>query len=105
MKSKLLILLLALPSTCFGLGESDSMRCNNGIVSVRDTKYEVLQKCGEPARKEYVYRTYTYSGRAKTRSLEQWTYDFGKQEFVYLVNFDSGGIVSNLYNTGSYGAK
>jgi hypothetical protein len=101
----LTIAIIITPCFSYALGEFDTLRCNNGIVSKGDTKYEVLQKCGKPARDESVYRKYSYSGRYINKVLNQWTYDFGPQEFIYLVNFDGSGIVYNVYNTGSYGIK
>lgn len=105
LKQLILISFFLIPNTAFALGEFDSMRCDRGIVSKGDTKYEVSQKCGEPTRKESVYRKYSYTGRYINRALEQWTYDFGPQEFLYLVNFDSSGTVYNVYNTGNYGIQ
>lgn len=101
----IVLALIFVPNVCFALGEFDSMRCNNGIVSVGNSKYEVLQKCGEPTRKETVYRTVNYYGRPKTRSLQEWTYDFGPNEFVYLLHFDSSGAVIKCISTNSYGYK
>jgi ribosomal protein L32 len=83
------------------MNESDTLRCRNSLVSKGDSKYEVIEKCGEPARKEHITYYGTYSGK----TVEQWTYDFGPQEFVYLVRFESNGAVSHMYNTGNYGIK
>jgi ribosomal protein L32 len=101
---RLLLLFIAIltPYICSAaMNESDTLRCRNSLVSKGDSKYEVTEKCGEPARKEHI----TYYGTYSRKTVEQWTYDFGPQEFVYLVRFESNGAVSHMYNTGNYGIK
>jgi hypothetical protein len=67
---------------------SDTLRCNNGLVSVNDTWYEVKEKCGEPT----------------SFAPGEWVYDFGKQEFLYIIKFRNSKVY-RIYNTGNYGLR
>ena len=68
------------------LQETSSMRCSKGIVSINDTFYEVEQKCGLPT----------------TSSPGQWIYDFGRNEFIYIIKFRDSRV-HKIINTGNYG--
>ncbi len=102
------VLLLALaPMT--GLAQ-DSMRCPGGLVSVGDSKLDLLGKCGKPALvEERLQEGTTLADRERgaawkvriTASLETWTYDFGPSRFVQYVTLDTGRIVALEH--GSYG--
>lgn len=102
MKKLITAMVLLYPCICNAMGETESMRCNNGIVSPENTKSEVIQKCGQPMSKsanlnkrlKIGYKTYT--------ATEKWLYDFGAQEFNYIVLFN-GDKVSILYSTNDYG--
>ncbi|HYA13895.1 MAG TPA: DUF2845 domain-containing protein [Syntrophales bacterium] len=63
---------------------SDSFRCGNDIVSLGDSKVEVLTKCGEPISKEV-----TRTGRIK---VEKWYYDKGAGDFIYVLIFHGGAL-------------
>ncbi|HQJ31019.1 MAG TPA: DUF2845 domain-containing protein [Syntrophales bacterium] len=89
-----LTLLLALPLPL------QAFRCGNGLVSVGDSKGKVLIECGKPTFKEKVAdretrrRTGTKKTGAKTtKSVEQWTYNCGKDDFIYILTFEGGKLV------------
>ena len=87
------------------------LRCGGEVVAAGDRKFEVLQKCGEPAQKDTrvverkvtrldperkVLRTYTV-----TVPEEVWTYNFGPGRLLYFVTFEDGAVVD--IDTGGYG--
>jgi hypothetical protein len=84
----LLFILNASIGICDSLENRDTMRCNGGIVSLQDTFHEVRIKCGEPS----------------SFSTGIWIYDFGQNEFVYMLKFE-GGRVYQILNTGKHGLK
>lgn len=91
-------------------GGSTSMRCGTVLVSLGDTKLETLLKCGEPVWREtlaggccpgsYLRRA---GGRFKTYSgfFEEWTYNFGPQQFMRILRFQNGRLVD--IELGEYG--
>jgi hypothetical protein len=56
------------------------MRCGTYLISLGDPKYSVLQKCGQPAYREFRVAS-SYSGRARSY-FEVWTYDQGPHTFL-----------------------
>jgi hypothetical protein len=88
----------------------DSLRCAGGIVSVGDSKLDLLGKCGEPAfrearrdeRKGFAITTAEGAARSRTTlTVEKWTYNFGPNQFVQHVTLEMGRVVS--VERGSYG--
>ena len=75
-----------------------------------DTKLETLLKCGEPVWREtlaggccpgsYLRRA---GGRFKTYSgfFEEWTYNFGPQQFMRILRFQNGRLMD--IELGGYG--
>ena len=113
---------------CIGSERSsaDNFWCGGRLISVGLTKYEVLNKCGEPNYKDYRYETrikrdyyrdlfpsdnfYRYREREKYREplfvdeevlIEEWTYNLGPTRFIRYLIFENGRIVDIL--TGDYG--
>lgn len=89
----------------------DSLRCDGGIVSVGDSKLDLLGKCGWPALREEragertaVLRERGASvlvQRTVTASPERWTYDFGPNRFLQVVVVELGRVVR--VERGGYG--
>lgn len=77
--------------------QSGTMRCRDGIVSIDDTIPEVLKKCGPPAFQDRREETRASGPRYKrsyeTVTTDDWTYNFGPQEFMYQVIFQNGRVV------------
>ncbi len=65
-----------------------SLGCSDGIVNVGDSKSDVLEKCGEPTRKEG-FQEYV------------WVYDFGSSNLVYYLTFSRDRL--ERIQTGGYG--
>jgi len=98
--------LLPVPAAADG-----SMRCDGGLVSVGDSKLDLVGKCGWPALQEQQVGERTVVLRERrglvsldrrvTASTERWTYDFGPNRFIQIVAFELGKIVS--IERGGYG--
>lgn len=90
---------------------ADSLRCDGGIVSVGDSKLDLLGKCGPPALREAQGEERSRvrvdqggqaaSGRTTAVTVERWTYDFGPRAFVQYVTLEAGTITA--VGHGSYG--
>jgi uncharacterized protein DUF2845 len=89
-----LAVLLFFSTTVAGLAatEMDSCVCRNGIVSRGETQAEVLVKCGPPdfrsQREEIVAER---KGR-NIATIDEWTFNFGPNEFMYLIRFVNGRV-------------
>jgi hypothetical protein len=80
--------------------------CDGRIVSPGDTKFEVVTKCGEPAWKEsheeqVTARLDETTRRRETVTVDEWTYNFGPQSFLRILEFRNGKLVD--IRTGGYG--
>ena len=98
------ILLISSPAFAF--------RCNGRIVSLGDTKSQVVNKCGDPSHiesweeerfteDEYYYQYRHYRSREKFHrhyaakenvKIEEWTYNFGPTTFVRYLLFKKGRL-------------
>jgi hypothetical protein len=103
---------LALAAACLGPGaaRADSLRCDGGLVSVGDTKLDLLGKCGRPAlaeQRDVERGSALLTGRAEqvsqvaTVRVETWTYNFGTRRFVQYVTLEAGRVVA--VERGGYG--
>jgi len=80
-----------------------AFRCGSGMVSVGDSKGKVLIECGKPTFKEKVAdRETRYASTGKstkgksgktTKTVEQWTYNCGKDDFIYILTFEGGKLI------------
>ncbi len=80
--------------------------CDGMIVSPGDTKMEVLMKCGEPAlrdsHEEKLTERLDETAKIKTTVIvEEWTYNFGPQSFLRIMEFRNGKLAD--IRTGGYG--
>jgi hypothetical protein len=106
----LMLCLVTAGETAAFRGGSTSMRCGTVLVSLGDTKLETLLKCGEPVWRETLAggccpgsylrrdgrRFKTYSG-----FFEEWTYNFGPQQFMRILRFQNGRLMD--IELGGYG--
>ena len=79
----------------------DSIRCDGGIVSVGDSKLDLLGKCGAPGLigqpVEMIRLAPASKGGAERRyatTVERWTYDFGPSRLVHVVTLELGRLVA-----------
>ena len=103
-------LVLAAASLAPAPALADSLRCQGGLVSVGDTKLDLLGKCGRPTLAEQ--RTVERGGavlvgrqgtldQVAAVPVETWTYNFGPRQFVQFVTLEAGRITA--VERGSYG--
>lgn len=98
-------LMVAMLLCCYtvSIAEADTFRCPNGtIVSTGDKISEVVLKCDKPT---FVYvhnqpEQNSY-GRIAYSEVQEWTYDQGRQNFVYFLTFRNG-ILTEI-RSGGYG--
>jgi hypothetical protein len=105
--ASLALLAVALPAPALG----DSLRCDGGIVSVGDSKLDLLGKCGQPTLREEQAEERSrvrldpagraVAGRTIALAVERWTYNFGPRQFVQHVTLESGKVTA--VERGSYG--
>lgn len=95
------------------------LRCQGRIVSLGDTRYQVMAKCGPPSFVEeryeerirlsedrpHVYdpgeRRYLRPWVLQQVLIEEWTYNFGPHSLMYYLRFENGFL--NDIRTGDYG--
>ncbi len=65
----LLLILLITPL----LAQADTLRCGSQLVSLDDRRFEVLQKCGEPAFRDLVGYSLGPNERREYQ-IEEWVY-------------------------------
>lgn len=89
---------------------AESIRCRGGIVSVGDSKLDLMGKCGRPAfqdgrideRAVSIARDDGVTTSRRTFvGVETWSYDFGPKQFTYTVTLDGGRILR--IERGGYG--
>jgi hypothetical protein len=104
--------LLVLVAVLFPVGaRADSLRCDGGLVSVGDSKLDLLGKCGAPTLREAQAEARSLiqvdaagrglAGRTSAVTVERWTYNFGPRSFVQYVTLEGGRILA--IERGSYG--
>ena len=84
----LLILLMAAQTLARGF------RCGTELVSVGDSTWEVLHKCGEPDLKELI--------KSNGVNVEKWTYNCGSLRFIRILTFSGGAL--RAVKSGDYGS-
>ncbi|RME32534.1 MAG: DUF2845 domain-containing protein [Gammaproteobacteria bacterium] len=65
---------------------ASSLRCGNLLVLVGDSKYRVLDRCGEPDHRERI------SGDLE-RPVEEWVYHRGPQRFTRILTFEGSTLI------------
>lgn len=96
----LLLLLCLIPGDAFAL------RCGQELVTVGDTKLDVLAKCGEPFRSdrhglELRETSDDFRGIRTFINVDEWTYNLGPHRLLHYLRFENGRLKE--IDTGSYG--
>jgi hypothetical protein len=110
MKTNIVLFLVALLFCLFFTLEAYAFRCGDEIIGAGDSKAKVLTRCGKPMLKEkvgakkstrmkgekrgaadgqYVY----HKKQSSTKNVEKWSYNCGKDDFIYVLTFE-GGVVA-----------
>jgi hypothetical protein len=91
-----------------GVLAETTLRCQNRIISVGDSKLEVMEKCGKPdhidcweeGRNSYISQLYDYE-RDRYQApnmikgplvMERWTYDSGTYRLKRIMHFQNGKL-------------
>lgn len=104
---KPIVLILLLVTGLLPLhAHADSISCDGGIVSSGDAAVELMLKCGKPEWKDLHQEEITdrINPNLKQRTyvtVEEWTYNFGPQQFLRIVTLRNG-VVAGI-RTGQYG--
>jgi hypothetical protein len=85
------------------------LRCQGRLVSIGDTKEEVLNKCGDPDKRDqweedhnrtisqiYDYKTEQYIAPKRIEQpiqMERWTYYLGVNKFIRYLYFQNGELI------------
>ncbi|MCK9419796.1 MAG: DUF2845 domain-containing protein [Nitrospirae bacterium] len=85
---------------------ADSLDCKGGIVSVGDSRVDLMTKCGEPDWKDSHNEEISERLDKDTRNklivtVDEWTYNFGPSQFIRIVTMRNGRIAD--IRTGGYG--
>jgi Protein of unknown function (DUF2845) len=106
-RASILFCVLALMTalTCVDV-YADSLSCSGGIISTGDRSADVLAKCGSPDSKDSHLEEVTQRIDADTKqkvyvTVEEWTYNFGTNQFMRIVVLKNGQVTEIL--TGNYG--
>jgi len=99
----------------------EAVRCGNRLALPGYSAYEVRSLCGEPdaVSRSFVQRAITAPAACWTRhyewvcgsstdfivtvEVEDWTYDFGRNQFIRILRFENGRLLR--VDTGGYGLK
>ncbi len=80
-----------------GLCHGQKLRCDEGVVEITDSKYEILHKCGEPTFKDHSQVTRiaetTTAVLQKFVTVEDWLYNFGPHRFVMVLTFENDKLI------------
>lgn len=69
---------------------AENMRCGNDYISINDSAFTVVKKCGEPVSKIHV--GYTVDGNQKRELIiEEWIYGPHKN-FFYFITITGGRV-------------
>ena len=94
-------------------GDAATLRCGNELAADGASKSDVLMKCGQPMARETRTETVgekvkeksqggdTSTERVVTKTIEEWTYNFGPRRFMQVVVFENGRLVD--VRSGEYG--
>ena len=85
------------------------LRCQGRLVSIGDTKSEVLDKCDHPNKRDqweedhnstisqiYDYKTERYIAPKQIKQpirMERWTYNIGANKFIRYLYFQNGELI------------
>jgi len=101
-----IMLVLALLSETASASSSGTFRCGSNLVSVGNTKAEVLIKCGAPDWKddwtsEVINNVNTADELRVSIDRERWLYNLGPNSFLRFLLFENGRLIK--ISTGGYG--
>jgi hypothetical protein len=114
-RSALVFLAAFILLTVYGL-DAHAFRCGDEIIGTGDSRSKVSIKCGPPTYKERVsgkkgaragggqyadakHRSAHGKKKSSAKGLEKWSYNCGKDDFIYVLTFE-GGVVTKIDTDG-----
>jgi hypothetical protein len=109
-KTNIAFFFVALLFCLFFALDANAFRCGDEIIGTGDSKAKVLTRCGKPMLKEkigakksartkgerrstadsqYVY----HKKKSSTKNVEKWSYNCGKDDFIYVLTFEGGVVI------------
>lgn len=90
--------LLAGFTLCLSAAQAESLRCKGDLVDVGDTKASVMSKCGAPMMKDSFCKPgQTGTPGASCETVEEWTYNPGRGQFLTTLRFEGSKVRSITY--------
>jgi hypothetical protein len=85
---------------------AETFRCGDRVVSLGDTKAEVIIKCGDTNLKDsheesIIKNIDPFAKQKVTVIVDEWTYNLGPDSLIRLLRFENGKLVD--IKTGGYG--
>jgi hypothetical protein len=71
-------------------GAGDTLRCGQHLVERGFRQLQVIERCGEPVLRETWVEQYYPHG--PVRSVDEWTYELGRNKFRRLLRFENGRL-------------
>jgi hypothetical protein len=110
MERNIAFFFVALLFSLFAALDGNAFRCGDEIIGTGDSKAKVLTRCGKPMLKEKVgakksarakgerrgtadSRVVYHKKQSSTKNVEKWSYNCGKDDFIYVLTFE-GGVVA-----------
>jgi hypothetical protein len=100
---RLLLLCTLVLSTAPATAGDGGFRCGGKLISVGDSRLDLLGRCGWPSVEEHAQeerarlwrdrKQHSAVGERRTIAIDRWTYDFGPSQFVQTVTLQGGVIV------------
>lgn len=108
LKKKMVLIFAAGAFSFLPFLNAHAFRCGDEIVGTGDSKAKVLIKCGKPTYKERAAArkgqktkgrrhtggsdSHAYDKKVKSGSMEKWSYNCGKGDFIYVLTFENGVV-------------
>ncbi len=86
--------------------EAETFRCGDRVVSLGDTKADVVIKCGDTdlkdSHEESIIKSIDpFTKQKVTVIVDEWTYNLGPDSLIRILRFENGKLVD--IKTGGYG--
>lgn len=101
---KIIIILLIAFIFLSAYQEMYALRCGDHLIDVGDSKIKVLHNCGRPTILDTINNCVFMTKQHRctnTNSTVIWTYNFGPNQFVYVITFANNKVIS--IETNGYG--
>jgi hypothetical protein len=88
------VIFFFLSMACIVLGDDSvkSVRRKSGLVNIGASKMEVTGKCGDPLHKDVLETTSKRTNQDFVK-VEEWGYNFGPGDFLYVFQFAGSSLV------------